>query len=588
LRAQLRAANARADAEAANAAAAREREEAAREREEAAHKAAFLRYMSSMANASAATSTSASLELRAGVPSPVVSPLDTVLFDVPVVDDERTATCWLRFRQAVLRTLPGLTPETSLSALQARRESLLVTPLLAAALGELESADTRLWREQSCEESLAPVEPDFVWTCARDALPSVLGTLFSLEVKRWGREGGRNRHSVRQAGGYARRVLHRMYRELLDRGAEQAELAALSVLCAGSTGDSITFLRTFSGAPASGSYRAAQPCVSICTESLPLLAGLEAGGLPLTPPAGFVALLRVLSAPAACTARALAAPLDALVLSEPLVLADGTRLEGSLALSERLGRGGCADAYALAHPRLAGCVLKLPRCASETVSAQLASEERALRRLQAARCPNLPTLLGVARRAVDAPLSARRQPWRALILAPLGRRADSCVVGGAAERAAAADAVMAGLLAALRVVHACGLVHCDVRPYNVVVLDTPAGGTRSVLLDFGLACAIGEDAAGRGVPAFAALSTGGELAASRALDLAAAAYTWAALACGSPAGAPPWRHEDERAEWFEDAAAEKGGLWAALQGRLVALEAAAGDVDDSFYVWPWT
>jgi hypothetical protein len=530
-----------------------------------------------------------------GVPSPVVVSLDTLFAGFPPADDATTRACWQRFCTAVLATLPSLAQVVSPEAFAVALEGKLVTPLLAAALDALARepafADKRLWRERPWVESLASVEPDFVLTHRREALPAVLSTLFVLEVKPWGSSGGRLERAARQAGGYCRRALYRAFRELADRGASQSELSALSLLCAGSTGDSITFIRVCSGAPASGSYRGAVPCPSVQTLPLPLLAGLDSGQLSVEPPAGFAALMRVLSAPATQLGGPLTVPLDRVQLAQPCVLADGTVLRGALRLGTRLGRGGSCDAYSVENDALAHAVLKLPRCASTAVSCQLDAEVTALSLLRSAGSPHLPALLGAATRALDAP-PAPREPWRMLFLAPRGQLAAQRCIGTEQCRAAAASRVMAHLLAVLRLVHSAGLAHCDVRPDNVLAVDEPMGeapGWRAVLVDFGLARSIGEDARGLGVATFAPTPAAGaqRLPASPALHLQAAAYTWAALAGGEPPGTPPWEHEDERASWLAAAASANGGLWAEVERRLTSLAAGAA-VDESFYAWPWS
>ncbi len=221
----------------------------------------------------------------------------------------------------------------------------------------------------------------------------------------------------------------------------------------------VVVLRVTSGAPEPGGSYAenAMPCPSYESPPLPLLRGewdfaTASGVLPQAPPAGFVALARVLCADA-----------DGLVGTAPLtsVLADLAADEAApaeaavqLRLDARLGCGGSADAYAVAAdvPQAgAGAVLKLARGAAEDLVRAFAAEEDALRTLAGA--PGVPRMLRAGRRA--------DMRWPMLLTSPLGaplaaelaaRLGAACAAGAQAAdaRRAFADEVLSGVHAALR------------------------------------------------------------------------------------------------------------------------------------------
>jgi hypothetical protein len=245
-----------------------------------------------------------------------------------------------------------------------------------------------------------------------------------------------------------------------------------------------------------------------------------------------------------------------------------------LAFGARLGCGGTSDVYALraaAGDRLAGAVAKVPRFATATVDAQFRCEAAALAAL-ALDGADVPAVVCEASRAGTSPAHADACRWPVLLLAPAGEplcsfvcrlvareraalsgsgcagaaaaTAEECTLRVAAARRDLADRVAASVLRVLRFAHARGLIHCDVRPGNIVVVGGDGGGSglRVLLVDWGLCVEAGTDVAGRGVPAYApsALFSQASYAARPALDLAALAHTWLAVAHGSLDASAPW------------------------------------------------
>jgi hypothetical protein len=155
-------------------------------------------------------------------------------------------------------------------------------------------------------------------------------------------------------------------------------------------------------------------------------------------------------------------------------------------------------------------------------------------------------------------------------------------------RRACADAVIRRVLDALEAAQRERLVHCDVRPDNIVV----AGGA-PLLADWGCACAAGTHIQGRGVAAFAStrVFVGTGVAATSSVDAAAALYTWLAIACGDGC-VPPWmcrgnsveRLLAERRRWLEDAAADGDARVAAVVHAVGELDAARGGGLDALAV----
>jgi hypothetical protein len=460
-------------------------------------------------------------------------------------------------------------------------------PVRAALLAAMTAGASglQLWHDVIAADSnpANEMKADFPCTHLRDRLPSLLGAAVLVEVKL----PGRLQAAIKQALNYCRRRMRELFAAAQLRG--DVPLHALEVFAVATDGHELVVLRVTSGAPEpGGSYRGAAPCPSYQSPPLPLLQGWDfataAGSLPQAPPAGFVALARLLCADADALAG-LAAPLTS-VLADLDADADApAEAAVQLRLHARLGCGGSADAYALAAggPHAGpGAVLKLARGATQRLVCAFEAEETALRTLAGA--PGVPRLLRAGRRSgwpcssMGAAADAR---WPLLLLSPLGapletelaaRLEAACAAGAQAADAqrAFADEVLAGVHGALRAAHAAGLVHCDVRPSNCVV----AAGA-PLLVDWGLARATGAEARGCGDALFAleAVHMQGSFLARPWQDLASAALLWLAVAYGVGGGcAAPWRTGSSAAstlaardDWLCDAAPGDAAVRAVLQ-----------------------
>ena len=387
-------------------------------------------------------------------------------------------------------------------------------------------------------------------------------------------------------------------REAHDRGEPLCSIAALSVACVGSH---VALLRVRSGVPADGGFSTAQPCPTERTHALELLGGWnpqKPADVTVTPPEGFAALLRLLCAPVELL-NACAVPLTAVHLEcEPLY--------GHTALGRRLGCGGSADVYEVAHPKTgAPLALKLPRCSSSSVARSMRTEAAALRALASSPIGTLPRLLGEGERLLRSrPSSADRHalPWPALVLSPAATPLSSVLAGLIASsspgpllnasRRDLADALLRGLLRGLFAAHQEGFCHCDVRTANAV----QAPGGEWLLIDFGLCRRTGEDCARLGVRAFAAecVWRSGACAARAGLDLVAAGHTWLAVVEGNAAGAPPWQTRGESAAvWLDRACAGNGSGGGGVDFRSLVQRMRLLSVmretpaPDWCYSWPW-
>jgi hypothetical protein len=237
-----------------------------------------------------------------------------------------------------------------------------------------------------------------------------------------------------------------------------------------------------------------------------------------------------------------------------------------LALGTRLGCGGSSDVYecsaeegeVAAAAARAPLAAKVSRFTTEQVQRCFARERDALLALAGAAARGLvPTLVATGTRRGGA------ADWPLLLLQPCGQSlpswvaecvaADAALVGGeaggggggggggssqvraCAARAACASAVVLRLLDALEAAHAASLVHCDVRPSNVVVVRG-----RSMLVDWGISRATGAAAQGCGVAAYAdtRVFEQGVYQARPAQDVIGALYTWLCVAHSEQCDAP--------------------------------------------------
>lgn len=188
------------------------------------------------------------------------------------------------------------------------------------------------------------------------------------------------------------------------------------------------------------------------------------------------------------------------------------------------------------------------------------------------------------------------------LLTPVGQPLEAVLGAAHASLSAAAaarearrrlaDATARDVLAALQAAHERRIVHCDVRPQNVVW----AGG-RAVLVDWGVARRVGDEVAGVGVEAYALARVfaasldprrGGSaqqgasgrapagdatVRAGRHVDLAAVAYLWLSIAFGgnsSPAADAEQREDEEEEEAGganEKPSASCSAPWLSWDGR---------------------
>jgi hypothetical protein len=220
-----------------------------------------------------------------------------------------------------------------------------------------------------------------------------------------------------------------------------------------------------------------------------------------------------------------------------------------------------------------GAVVKVARCLTEEVAAGFSAEERALTALRgAARVGLVPELVGAGARTPDARAGAHGGgAWPLLVLRPRGVQLAAWVALRAAAaprdararvRRAAASAVVGRVLDALDAAAAAGIVHCDVRPANIVVV-----GDAAMLVDWGCSCVRGAEAHSRGVAAFADARVFSpdttSFKARPAQDVAGALLTWAAVACDAGCSAP----------WLAPRAAAPAGGGSTVADMLARREA---------------
>ncbi|WP_409330585.1 protein kinase domain-containing protein [Trujillonella humicola] len=172
---------------------------------------------------------------------------------------------------------------------------------------------------------------------------------------------------------------------------------------------------------------------------------------------------------------------------------------GGYVVERRLGSGGMGAVYLARHPTLprhvALKVLHTGLAATPGVRARFEREAELVSRL------SHPNVVDVLDRGTQDGLL-----WIAMQYVAGPDLATVLARDGAAppERALA---IVAAVGAALDHAHACGLVHRDVKPANVLLAVLPGGGERVVLTDFG----IGQDTASSSV-----LTQTGEVTASLA------------------------------------------------------------------------
>ena len=558
---------------------------------------ATLRGMSGSASEHAAVSADVS---RRGAPAPELLNLEAFFDGMPAVDDADVQAAW-----DVCRPQLAARPAVPASDLGKLSERKFVHPLLwlllEAALQPEDKRVLRLWREAAVEDSVphAHAQPDVLFTHIRDMLPSSLGACFSMEFKRW--VTTLLEVACAQAANYGRRLTARQVMELLDRG---AALSDVCVLTAASNGLDVVFIRVRSGVRAGEEDPfGGTPCPTEQSPPLPLLREWNPAHptrVPTTPPAGFAALVRVLRMPPALL-NACTLPLERITVSAPPLMS------GELQLGVRLGCGGSSDAYACTLPNGDAAVIKVARAATRRTNAMFDTEARSLQALGAAAHGAVPQLLGAGSRELLAraqvlPSDGCVLPWQLLVLAPVGAPLGSALVthlahhpaapdDARAARRAFGDVVIHGVLRGLQAAHAAGIIHCDVRPSNVVFLAKPRPAGAALLVDYGLSRAVGKCAAGVGVRVYAAdcVFSQSTCAARAGLDLVAAAYTWLSVAYGDAACRAPWRVANEAASAWLARESVLDAHVARIAAALDELVRPRGNTpaEARWYQWPW-
>jgi serine/threonine protein kinase len=121
------------------------------------------------------------------------------------------------------------------------------------------------------------------------------------------------------------------------------------------------------------------------------------------------------------------------------------------------------------------------------------------------------------------------------------------------------------VLEALEAAHANSIIHCDVRPSNIVVSGTGKG----VLIDWGTSRSVSKECGGCGVAAYAdeRVYMQGTYTARPAQDLSALLYTWLSVAhthsCSTPwlAGAlSDASMFDNRKDWVNALSKDNAGV----------------------------
>ena len=426
-------------------------------------------------------------------------------------------------------------------------------------------------RKAKINDSTACVIPDWVAAHLRDRSFCMHAMLFGLEAKNRKPENV----SVGQAQGMDYVLRLASYRDdQLNEGGCRGRSRAFAAF---SNGENIQFFSLRLSRVTSDSEHVTMTSTELL-ELVPLSV-FNGGAWPVEPTPGFTALVRMLSSSAEQLGE-----LEALKSS---VFFPGA---GVVSLNDRIALGGFCDVYEGTLPSGGLAAVKLPRYRSAQVCADLANEASALVALQQSPCQHIPELIlptapprpftpprsrsagSMSSSGVSAGRAALLDTWdpaldnftfpAGLVSLPLGTplvqvmaelldREFPSPAACEAQMAALADHVFAGLHSALCHAHRIGLLHCDVRPQNVVLVAgnrTDWLDSRVVLVDWALAVPLGSrhGTSRNGVAAYlhADLAVpGSPWTARQKHDLCAAAYTAATIACGTTNGhhvATPW------------------------------------------------
>jgi tRNA A-37 threonylcarbamoyl transferase component Bud32 len=170
---------------------------------------------------------------------------------------------------------------------------------------------------------------------------------------------------------------------------------------------------------------------------------------------------------------------------------------GGYVVRERLGTGGMGSVYLVRHPTLPRDVaLKVLHAGLSATPAMRARFEREAELLSRLSHPNVVDVLD---RGQQGDLL-----WMAMQYVPGPDLAALLERSGALPPERALD-IVAAIGNALDHAHACGLLHRDVKPANILLATIPGGGERVMLTDFGI---------GRDMTASSALTQDGEVVAS--------------------------------------------------------------------------
>src|SRR3954469_19353175 len=170
---------------------------------------------------------------------------------------------------------------------------------------------------------------------------------------------------------------------------------------------------------------------------------------------------------------------------------------GGYVVREQLGAGGMGSVYLVRHPTLPRDVaLKVLHAGLSATPAMRARFEREAELLSRLSHPNVVDVLD---RGQQGDLL-----WMAMQYVPGPDLAIVLERSGALPPERALD-VVAAIGNALDHAHACGLLHRDVKPANILLAAMPGGGERVMLTDFGI---------GRDMTTSSALTQDGEVVAS--------------------------------------------------------------------------
>lgn len=238
-----------------------------------------------------------------------------------------------------------------------------------------------------------------------------------------------------------------------------------------------------------------------------------------------------------------------------------------LEIDAELGTGGCGTVYKCTLDDGVGgvdVVVKVVRAHTDDAIELLKNEAATLQLLQLGEgCAHIPRLrfqgLWKAR-------SPRLRDWPVLVQQPLGESVRAWVGRFLAERATddknplllrkeAADRVVSGVLKALDHAHSRRILHCDIRPDNVIVSRNEA-----LLIDWGIARSFDAKGYDAGVAAYAADGIVSETTSDKkrvGYDLTSVAYLWISIAFSVDCHAPwirasDWTVFDVRRDWMRN------------------------------------